>query len=85
MITNFTTVIDNIQFEFQTMNVRKLQLFQVYVMHEGKRIRFHMQVTGNGEFVITDKYHCPEIYVGLEKTLSERILTHGVAVNHEAT
>jgi hypothetical protein len=77
MITNFNIELSDAHFEFFTMNSVRLQLFQVYVMHEGKRKRFHMQVNDAGTFYITDKPSCPEIYHGLESTLSDAILKLG--------
>jgi len=55
----------------------RLQLFQVYVLYDGKRKRFHMQIRDAGKFYITDKQACPEIYLPLESTLSDAILKLG--------
>jgi hypothetical protein len=81
MINNFKIDFEGAEFEFLTMNAIKLQLFQVYVQHEGKRTRFHMQVNDEGVFYITDKNSCPEIYHPLEKTLSDAILKLGETVS----
>lgn len=56
------------------MNILKLQLFQVYVMHNGKKERFHMQINDDGVFTITDPFNCPEEYRTYEAALSEAIL-----------
>ena len=77
MINNFTIDFEGAAFEFLTMNATRLHLFQVYVKHEGQRKRFHMQVNDQGTFYITDKLSCPEIYRGLESTLSDAILKLG--------
>lgn len=77
MITNFNIDLSGAQFELVTMNRVKLQLFQVYVFHEGKKSRFHMQVNGDGVFYIADKPSCPERYHELESTLSDAILKLG--------
>lgn len=77
MIKNFNAEVDGIVFEFSTMHAIKLQLFQVYVMHDKKRTRFHMQRNESGNFHITDKAACPEIYLGLEAKFSDLILAHG--------
>jgi hypothetical protein len=74
MITKFKKDIAGIEFEFNPMNILRLQLFQVYVMHEDKRQRFHMQINEAGEFKITDPFNCPEEYRTYEGALSEAIL-----------
>lgn len=80
MIGNFNASIENVQFEFHTMNVQRLQLFQVYVLHEGKKVRFHMQRKGEGEFYITDPDKVPEPYKGLQAALNEAILNYGLTL-----
>lgn len=80
MINNFKIDFEGAEFEFFTMNAVKLQLFQVYVLHDGKKKRFHMQLNNEGAFYITDKNSCPEIYHTLEKTLSDAILKLGETV-----
>ena len=77
MITNFNIELNDAQFEFNTMNRVKLQLFQVYVLHEGKKKRFYMQLNEEGTFYITDKPSCPQIHHDLESTLSDAILKLG--------
>jgi hypothetical protein len=77
MITNFNIELSEVHFEFFTMNSVKLQLFQVYVLHDGKKKRFHMQRNEAGVFYITDKQSCPENFHGLESTLSDAILKLG--------
>ncbi|WP_295676736.1 hypothetical protein [uncultured Mucilaginibacter sp.] len=77
MITNFTIDLSGATFEFFTMNRVNLQLFQVYVLHEGKKQRFHMQFNEAGAFYIANKQVCPEIYHGLESTFSDAILKLG--------
>ena len=74
MNNRFIANVEGIQFEFATMNIRKLQLFQVYVLHEGKRLRFHMQIDSHGKFKITDREYCPTIFHPLEEALSQTIL-----------
>ena len=76
MIGNFNVSIGSAQFEFHTMNVQRLQLFQVYVLYEGKKVRFHMQRKGDGDFFITDIEHCPEPYRNLETDLNAAILEY---------
>lgn len=80
MITNFSTIIEGIHFELLTMNIKRLQLFQVYGVHGGRKVRFHMQMNEGGEFMITDKSHLPEIYLPLEKALNEKILEHAASI-----
>ena len=77
MINNFKIDFGGAEFEFLTMNIAKLQLFQVYALYEGKKIRFHMQRSNKGDFYITDKQACPEVYHSLEGTLSDAILKLG--------
>jgi hypothetical protein len=78
MITNFTIELSGAKFEFINMNRVRLQLFQVYVMHEDRKARFHMQINEAGTFYITDKPVCPAIYHDLESTFSDAILKLGV-------
>jgi hypothetical protein len=77
MINNFKIDFEGVEFEFKTMHTIKVQLFQVYVKHEGRKVRFHMQRNDEGEFYITDKQTCPEIYHHLETTFSDAILKLG--------
>lgn len=58
---------------FNTLNTVKAQAFQVYVMHEGKKFRFHMQLNSDKEFHITDRSVCPAEYLQLEAALSQAI------------
>ncbi|NHA03319.1 hypothetical protein G7092_05920 [Mucilaginibacter sp. HC2] len=77
MTTNFKIDFNDAEFEFISMNRVKLQLFQVYVLHEGKKQRFHMQVNEQGTFYITDMPVCPPIYRSLESTFNDAILKLG--------
>lgn len=74
MIRNFNAQVGGVEFEFLTQHVIKLYGFQVYVMHEGQKKRFHMQVNEAGKFLITDPGACPEEYLSFEISLSEAIL-----------
>ncbi|SDP13353.1 hypothetical protein [Mucilaginibacter sp. OK268] len=82
MTTNFKITFEGTEFEFITMNRVRLQLFQVYVLFERKKVRFHMQVNDNDEqrFYITDRSSCPKIYLPLESQYSEAILQKGLAL-----
>ena len=76
MITNFSKNLNGVKFEFLTMNIVRLQLFQVLVLHENRKIHFHMQRNGEGNFYITNKDKCPEAYLLLEPELALTILDH---------
>lgn len=80
MLARFMTTIpvegNNVEFEFQSMNIKRLQLFQVYVSYEGERHRFHVQIYDNSEFQITDPAKCPAPYRGLSKAFSDAIYAH---------
>ncbi|NCD71702.1 hypothetical protein [Mucilaginibacter agri] len=76
MTNNFKIQLDDAEFEFYTMQIRKLLNFQVYVMAEGVKHRFHMQLSGD-TFVITDPTRCPQQYRHLESTMSDAILKLG--------
>jgi hypothetical protein len=78
MISNFKAVVGEQEFTFHTMNSVRLQAFQVYVMHDGKKSRFHLQLNGQGVFFITDITACPEPYRGLETALSEAVLANNL-------
>ena len=55
------------------MNVKRLHLFQVYVVYEGQEHRFHMQRRDEGDFYITDPQKVPQPFLALEKDLSYAI------------
>jgi len=74
MIRSFNTKVGGVEFEFLTQHVIKLHGFQVYVIHEGQKRRFHMQVDAEGKFFITDRNSCPEEYLPFETYLSDAIL-----------
>jgi hypothetical protein len=74
MISNFDKEIGGVFFHFRTMNVKRLQLFQVYVQEGNQRTRFHMQVKPDGNFSITDPTSCPEQALSLEQELNLAIL-----------
>lgn len=74
MPNRFTIEIDNISFEFLSMNVNKAQLFQVYVDVQGKRRRFHFKDDGNGHFIFALREDCPKEIVQYERRLSDRVL-----------
>lgn len=82
MIGNFNHEVNGNLFEFRTMNVNRLQLFQVYVEFEGKKHRFHMQRRDNGDFYITDPDKVPPPYRELEPQLYDAILVYGATVAH---
>ena len=74
MIRNFNETVGGVEFEFLTQHVIKLHGFQVYVVEEGQKRRFHMQVNAEGKFFITDPNSCPEAYLAFEPYLSDAIL-----------
>lgn len=74
MIRRFFKEIDSVEFEFNPMNILKLQLFQVYVVKDETRHRFHMEVSEDGNFKIADPVNCPPEYLALESKLSQTIL-----------
>lgn len=74
---NFKVEAEGAEFEFITMHVREVRLFQVYVNHDGKRHRFHMQRNPEGDFYITNKDHCPAIYHRAEEFLDKAIKIYG--------
>lgn len=76
MTNSFRKEIDGILFEFHTMNVQRLQLFQVYVFHENGKLRFHMQIDSAGLFKITDPSVCPDRYIQMEPALHDVIMEY---------
>ncbi len=68
---NFKVEAEGAEFEFISMHVREVRLFQVYVVYEGKRQRFHMQRDEEEEFYITNKNHCPVEYHKAEELLNK--------------
>jgi len=77
MIGNFEVELAGVKFEFRTMNMQRLQLFQVYVEFEGKKRRFHMQRKGEGDFYITDPDKVPEPFQNLAPEFNTAILNYG--------
>jgi len=73
MIVNFNIELDGVNFRFHTMNRVRLQLYQVYVQHEGKEKRFHLQADDNGDFKIMGEQACPPEYIHLESAFSDAI------------
>ena len=63
-----------VEFDFNPMNAKDPQLYQVYFMYGPKRVRFHMQINSEGQFVITDKNRCPDKCNALESEFSQAIL-----------
>lgn len=81
MISNFVTELEGTTFQFNTVNAERLQLFQVYVMDQGVRKRFHMQLDMEDDrFKIMDREACPEFCLPLENALHKAILE-----NHHRT
>ncbi|XZF16583.1 hypothetical protein ACTHGU_10620 [Chitinophagaceae bacterium MMS25-I14] len=80
MIARFKTIVpldgNNIEFRFEPMNIWKLQLFQVYVLYEGKEVRLHMQISGNARFKFAMPDIVPPPYRELEQVLSDAIFMH---------
>ncbi|WP_295792089.1 hypothetical protein [Mucilaginibacter sp.] len=74
---NFKVEAEGAKFEFISMHVREVKAFQVYVIHEGVRRRFHMQRDVVGDFKITNKDHCPTEYHKAEELLSKAIKIYG--------
>jgi hypothetical protein len=77
MSINFNIGLSGTDFEFISMNRVRPQLYQVYVHHEGKRRRFHLQIEEDGNFHMKDRSACPEIYLALETTMSDAIKQYG--------
>lgn len=73
MTVNFDIELDGVNFRFLTMNRVRLQLYQIYVRHEGKEKRFHVQADEHGDFKIMGDKVCPPEYVHLESTFSDAI------------
>jgi len=72
----FSEVIDSVQFDFVSMNVKEPQLYQVYVNYDGQQYRFHMQINDSGAFKITDERNCPHSYKELTPELNAAIFHH---------
>ncbi|WP_179414262.1 hypothetical protein HDF19_15970 [Mucilaginibacter sp. E4BP6] len=80
MIGNFTAEAGVITFEFFTQHTVNLHGFQVYVLHEQKKIRFHMQVKNSSTFYITYPQACPAALLPLEALLSQAIMSYGNSI-----
>jgi hypothetical protein len=76
MQTKFSEVIAGVQFDFLSMNVKRCELFQVYVDYEGKQRRFHLQSDTGNVFRITDEQHCPPPYRDLVEEFNAAIHHH---------
>lgn len=75
---NFKVEAEGAEFEFISMHVREAKAFQVYVLYDGVKRRFHMQRNDEGEFYITNKDHCPAVYHKAEELLSKAIKIYGI-------
>jgi len=73
MPNRFVFEIDNISFEFHTMNVKKAQLFQVYVDINGQKKRYHIKDDGKGNFVFALRDDAPKELLIHEAELDARI------------
>jgi hypothetical protein len=73
MESHFIIEIDHIPFEFLSMNVKRAQLFQVYVNYNNNRRRFHFKEDGKGNFIFALRDDCPADILKYEDELSERI------------
>lgn len=73
MESHFNIEIANTSFELISMNVKRPQLFQVYVIYQGQKRRFHMKEDGNGNFVFAMPDDCPADILQHEAELSARI------------
>lgn len=83
MISNFVTEVEGISFQFNTVNAERLQLFQVYVMEQGVRKRFHMQLDPkDNRFRIMDREACPASCLPLEVALHTAIMENYQHMNH---
>ena len=82
MISNFVKEIEGLTFELNTMNGERLQLFQVYVLDQEFKKRFHMQLGGENRFKIMDRAACPEFFLPLENALHDAIIeNHNRSLN----
>jgi hypothetical protein len=77
---NFKVEAEGAEFEFFTMNIKRLQAFQVYTVYHDERLRFHMQLNEEtGDFYITDKAKCPIEFHQAEDLLNKAIKIYGIA------
>lgn len=72
MIKSFPLDLEGVHFQFNTLSTKALQAFQVYVKHDSKPLRFHMQLKDES-FYITDPTSCPKEYLAIEQQLSDAI------------
>lgn len=72
MKTVFTAEIDGQQFEFHSMNVQELKLFQVYYYVNGKKTRFHLQKAGD-KFVLPMPEREPQYLRDIEYLLDAAV------------
>jgi hypothetical protein len=79
LVETFSKEVAGVIFKFNTLSSKSIRAFQVYVLHEGKQLRFHMQTNSEGTFYITDPDHCPKVYFDLEVALGEAIYSHHTA------
>ncbi|RZK40425.1 MAG: hypothetical protein EOO61_06500 [Hymenobacter sp.] len=80
MVSSFVREIEGITFTFNSMNAERLQLYQVYVLDNEVKKRFHMQLNEENRFKIMDHAACPVFCFPLEDVLHDAILE-----NHACT
>ena len=74
MLKNFNIEIGDVRFEVNNMHVLKPALFQVYVMLNNKRLRFHLKDDGKGNLIVAVPGELPAELMIYESELSARIL-----------
>lgn len=74
MVSSFVKEIEGVTFTFNTMNAERLQLYQVYVLDNEVKKRFHMQMNEQNRFKIMDHAACPAFCLALEDVLHDAIL-----------
>ncbi len=74
-ISAFDIKVDNVEFHISPLHWYKPISFQVYVMHDGQKRRFHLSLKEE-QYVMDDPHNCPADYLKYSEDLSIAILEH---------
>lgn len=72
----FKLSIADTDFEVHSINVKAPSLFQIYVVYQGKRMRYHLHLNTDGSFEFALRENVPPAILDFESRLSDGIKGH---------
>lgn len=76
MATQFNINIGGIDFNILSMNAYQPKLFQVWVVIDNQRKRFHLKQSEEGNLVFAMRDDCPAELLALEDEIASEILAN---------